>query len=84
MCVKYNSSTSCKQSRVHTHVYQLDTYYWLSQGLLLIPRGHQEDLDGIASFELYLYPMFTANILKPFIKPFNVRHQNVNVVFLLL
>ena len=31
--------------------------------------GHHEALDGIASFEMHLYPIFTANVLKALTKP---------------
>ena len=49
-------------------------------GGILIFGGLQEVLEGIASFEVYLYPMFTANVFKALTKPSNARHYHVDVV----
>ena len=44
----------------------------------------QEVLDGMASFEVYFYPVLTANSLKAFTNPFSVRHYDVNVGFFIV
>ena len=60
----------------HTYIY-FSTFLYES---VLIFGGHQEAHDGIGSFEIYLYPMFIAVILKIFTKTSSVRHYHVNVV----
>ena len=47
---------------------------------VLILEGHQEVLDGIASFEVYLYPIFVENVFKALTKPFSLRHYHVDFV----
>ena len=44
----------------------------------------QEVLDGIVSFEVYLYTKLTANILEAFTQPFSVRYYHVDVIFLIV
>ena len=41
--------------------------------------GHQEALDGVASFEMDLKPHLARNILKTFTKPFGLWDYHVNV-----
>ena len=50
----------------------------------LVLGGHQEVLDGIASFEVYLYTMLAANVLETFTEPSSVRYHHVNVDFLIV
>ena len=47
---------------------------------VLILEDHQKVLDGGASFAIYLYPMFTSDVLKTPTKSSSVRHYHVNVV----
>ena len=54
-------------------------FTFLCDGILIF-GGLQEVLDGIASFEIYLYPIFTSNVLKALTKPFSVRHFYVYFV----
>ena len=53
-------------------------------GSVFIHWDHQEIPDGIVSFEIYLYPMLTANFLKAITGLFRVRHYHVNVVFFIV
>ena len=53
-------------------------FIFLCDGVLIF-GGHYELLDCIASDEVYLYPIFNANVLKVLTKSFSVRHYNVDV-----
>ena len=55
--------------------------FYLPCDVVLIFVGHQEVLDGFASFEVYLYPMFTSNVLQVLTRPFPVRYHHVDVDF---
>ena len=54
----------------HTYIY---TWQIFLCDCVFILGGHQEDLDCIASFEVYLYPLFAPHVLKAFTKHFSVR-----------
>ena len=47
---------------------------------ILIFWGNQEVLDGVAFSEMYLCPVFTANVLRILTETSSVRHYHVYVV----
>ena len=51
---------------------------FLCNGALIFGH-HQEVIDGVASFVVYLYPIFTPNVLKSLTMSFSVRHSHVDV-----
>ena len=51
---------------------------------VFILGDHQGFFDDIASFEMYLFPMFTANVLKVFTETFSVRHNQIVIFFIFL
>ena len=44
---------------------------------IFIFRSHQEDFDGITSFAIYPYPMFSAYILYVFTQPLYIWHHHI-------
>ena len=56
-------------------------YFFFLYDYILIFVGHKGGFDGIATFEVYMYPMFTADDLKELTRPFCKRHYHVDVVF---
>ena len=48
--------------------------------MVSLSLGHKYALDGIAFFEIYLYPMFSINGLKALTKSSGVGHYHVYVV----
>ena len=51
---------------------------------VFILGGQQDPLDSIASYEIYLCPMFAAYVLEVVTKPFCVTHYHINDVFLIV
>ena len=84
MCSLNHSLTVLAVSPVYSsshftlvHLFLYISTFWFDG--VLIFGSYQEFLDGIASFEIYLYSMFTADILKVLTKLLNVRCYHVDI-----
>ena len=55
-------------------------FTFLCDGVLIF-GGHQEVLDGDASFEMTFYPMFTANVLRTLTEFSVLRQYHVYIAF---